>query len=308
MIYTLTLNPAIDINQHTTVLNKNHVTRTYDAVYGANGKGINVSVTLDNFGVKSKILGFFGGFSGKYIMEECKRKGMEIVGIDIQGTTRINIILNTNDAEYNLVNEGPTITSDEMVALLQKINLLNDADIIVISGSMAKGMPDSFYDDIFKILCKKGVRVILDISSKKLKDLLKYNPCLIKPNNEEIEDIFGIRITNEDDAINALKNLHELGAENILLTMGSKGSYFYDGRDIYYVQPFPINVKSTVCCGDAYLGAFLSIWLKDKDNVVDALKLAGATGANVAECDGLGDFKKVFSYKEQILVKEIKIC
>ena len=305
MIYTLTMNPTIDMNITSSDLLFGKVNRTKNAVYSANGKGINVSMVLKHFGIEKGIIGFFGGFSGKYIFETCIEKGFNVHGVTIDGITRINVFVEVDGKECKLVNNGPLIDIDKQKELLNVLENLNDMDTIIISGSLANGIEENYYERIVDICKLKKARFILDISSVKLKALLPLKPLLIKPNDEEIKEIFGYDITNEKDAIYVLKKLNEMGACNILLTLGEKGSYFYNGSNIYFCETYPIRLKSSACAGDAYLGAFLSEWLSNTENVEAALKLASATGANVAESNGLGDFLKVAEYKEKINVRKI---
>lgn len=305
MIYTLTINPAIDMNITSSDLSFGKVNRTKNAVYSANGKGINVSMALRHFGIESGIIGFFGGFSGEYILKDCIEKGFKVHGVKIDGITRINVFVEVDGKECKLVNNGPLIDAAKQKELLNVLENLNDMDTIIISGSLANGIEENYYERIVDICKLKKAGFILDISSVKLKALLPLKPLLIKPNDEEIKEIFGYDITNEKDAIYVLKKLNEMGACNILLTLGEKGSYFYNGSNIYFCETYPIRLKSSACAGDAYLGAFLSEWLSNTENVEAALKLASATGANVAESNGLGDFLKVAEYKEKINVRKI---
>ena len=178
-----------------------------------------------------------------------------------------------------------------------------DVDGTLVSHT-SKSVPESARLAI-NSLREKGIKVILDISSPKLKDLLAYRPILIKPNDDELRDIFGITLNCEEDVKNALIHLHGLGAQNILLTLGSKGSFFFDGKMIFKCGSYPVKLVSSVCCGDSFLAAFLSEWIKDKSNIEVALKKAAATGANVAESAGIGNLDKVEEYAKHIEVKEI---
>lgn len=149
---------------------------------------------------------------------------------------------------------------------------------------------------------ENNVQVILDISSKKLKELLKYKPLLIKPNDEEVEAIFGLSLKDEEDIKEALKYIYKLGAKNILLTLGEKGMYFYNGDKIYYCNAPKIKLLSSACAGDSALAAFLSEWLYEA-NIEKALKKASATGANVAESSALGTFSKVSEYIKKYMLR-----
>lgn len=306
MIYTLTTNPAIDMNICSKGLEARKVNRTFGAVYTPNGKGLNVSFVLGHYGVPSKIMGFFGGFSGKYIVEESEKMGYEVKPVWVEDTTRVNVFLFDGKTEYKLVNEGSYVSGTKQEELLRIIEESDDMEYLSISGSLPLGIDVNYYDKIFEVCKKKGVEVILDISSKKLADLLKYRPLLIKPNDEEILGIYGMDLKTEDDMVNALEFLHKEGAQNILLTLGEKGSYFYNGEHVYYASAQPVKLLSSVCAGDSALAAFMSIWLKQRDEIESALKLSAATGANVAESNAIGTLEKVDEYRKNIQVRMVK--
>lgn len=309
MIYTLTTNPAIDMNMCTNSIERKIVNRTNDVVYSPNGKGLNVSFVLKHFGVDSKVLGFFGGFSGKYIVDETRKKGIEILPVEVEDTTRINIFLNDGEGEFKFVNSGSFVEKQKQEEMLKMIESFEDLEYLSISGSLPPGIDTSYYEDILTICEKKNIKVILDISSPKLKCLLKYKPFLIKPNDEEIADIFGIIVRDEEDIKDVLKYLYEQGAQNIFLTLGEKGSYFYNGRNIYYASAHKVKLLSSACAGDSALAGFLSIWLEDinnEENIEHALKRASATGANVAESNAIGDLKKVEEYMNEIKIRRVE--
>lgn len=305
MIYTLTTNPAIDMNVSIEKLISKEVNRMEEAVYSPNGKGLNISYVLKHFKEQSHALGFFGGFSGKYIVEETKEKNIDISPIWVEEPTRINVFINENGTEFKLVNKGSFVNHDKQLDLLKLIEDAEDMDYLAISGSLPPGISENFYDAILTIVAKKGVKVILDISSKKLKELLKYRPYLIKPNDEELKNIFNLNIGDEEDTKDILEMLYEKGAENILLTMGEKGAYFYNGKDIYNSSVHKVKLVSSACAGDSALAAFLSVWLKDENNIETALKRSAATGANVAESNGVGDLAKVEEYITKINVRKL---
>ena len=305
MFYTLTANPAIDMNISSNGLIRKEVNRTRDAVYTPNGKGVNVSLVLNHFGIPSTVLGFFGGFSGEYIVTECEKRGLYTKPIMIDEITRVNVFLNDGEGEFKLVNEGPVITPEQEAEFLTLLESFDDMEYLCISGSLPRGISSEFYDNIFKCCAKKGAKVVLDISSPKFKDLLAYRPLLIKPNDEEIRDIFGIHLNTEDDIKSAIKMLHELGAQNVLLTLGNKGGYFSNGEKVWYCGTYPVKFLSSVCCGDACLATFLSFWANDHSNVVEALKKSAAAGSNVAESAGLGDLAMVDEYAKHIEVREV---
>jgi len=305
MIYTLTTNPAIDMNICTNGLEARKVNRTFDAVYTPNGKGLNVSFILHHFGIESKIMGFFGGFSGNYIVEESRRRGFEVIPVAIDDITRINIFLNDGTTEYKLVNDGALVPREKQQEMLERIRNAADMTHLSISGSLPQGIEPSYYDEILAICSERNVRIILDISSTKLRDLLHWNPLLIKPNDEELEQIFGICIKKESDIRKAFDFLHTEGAQNVLLTLGERGAYFSSGSAVYFASARPIQLLSSACAGDAALAAFLSIWLGHPDHIEDALKTMAAVGANVAESNALGTLSRVDEYKNDIQVRRV---
>ncbi len=305
MIYTLTTNPAIDMNLTGNNVRPNTVNRTKNTVYSPNGKGVNVALVLQHFHIESKVLGFFGGFTGKYIIDELSKRNIVSEPIWVNDATRINVFINDGINEYKFVNSGSFVIRDKQKQLLQLLGKLNDCSCLVISGSLPKGIEENYYEEILSVLNNKNIPFVLDISSIKLKDLLKYKPLLIKPNDEEIKKIFDLKITNDDDVIEVMKFFRSSGVQNVLLTMGDKGAYFFDGKEIFFSTTQKVKLVSSACAGDAALGAFLSKWLENRNTVEDALKLSAATGANVAESDALGDFANIEKYKKNIQIYSI---
>lgn len=309
MIYTLTANPAIDYNISCDGLTPNCVTRTRDAVYSPNGKGLNVSFALHHFGMDTAILGFFAGFSGRYIVDGARAKGVEVHPVWTDGITRVNVFLNAVDREYNMVNAGASITPDDEEAMLRLIGSLDDLECLSISGSLPPGTSDDFLVRVVRLAGERGADVVIDISSPQLVYLLDERPLFIKPNDDELRDIFGLEVRADDDAgaVNALDALHAAGARAVLLTLGGDGAYFSEGAGVWYARcTAPVQVLSTVCAGDSALAAFLSVWYRDRSRVEDALRLAMATGANVVECAGQGDFAHVDEYRSQVEVRRIR--
>lgn len=310
MIYTLTPNPAIDYNISCDGLQPNTVTRTRDAVYTPNGKGLNVSFTLDHYGVDTTILGFFAGFSGRYIVGGARELGVDVKPVWTEGITRVNVFLNAGpDTEYNMVNAGAAITAADEDAMFDLIDRLDDLDCLVISGSLPPNASEGFLRTAIERVRAKGSRFVLDISSPQLAELLELEPLLIKPNDDELRDIFGIEVVaGDDESVSAaMGELHARGAQNVLLTLGGAGAYFSNGEHLWFAnRTFDVEVRSTVCAGDSSLAAFLSVWFSDRDRVEDALRRSMATGANVVECAGLGDFAHVEEYEKGIDIRPVK--
>ncbi len=305
MIYTLTMNPAIDMNITGHDIQPNCVNRTGNVVYSPNGKGVNVSLVLQHFGVSSAVLGFFGGFTGRYIIDALAGRQIASSPVWVDDTTRINIFVNDGDQEYKFVNAGSWVPVDKQQELLEQLQSLPDITSLVISGSLPQGVEEGFYDQILAVCALRQVQVVLDISSPCLKDLLSYRPLLIKPNDDEVREIFGFPTRTDEEVSEAMAALHTMGAQNILLTMGEQGACFSDGQSLYRCSAQPVQLLSSACAGDAALAAFLSIWLEGGDTVL-ALKKSAATGANVAESNALGDLAKVEIYQENIQVRKVE--
>ena len=172
MIYTLTTNPAIDMNVNSGVPSYTHVNRTTDAVYTPNGKGLNVSFTLAHYGVESTILGFFGGFSGNYIVEEAS-KICPVKPVWIDGITRVNIFVTTPEGELKFPNAGAPVIRSKQDEMLELLRNAPDLDVLVVSGSLSPEMDPTFYDDLFDLCHERGAELVLDISHNHLAELVE---------------------------------------------------------------------------------------------------------------------------------------
>jgi 1-phosphofructokinase/6-phosphofructokinase 2 len=303
MIYTLTTNPAVDVTMTMDSFKSHTVNRPKSEEYSANGKGINVAYVLQKLGVPVATLGFFGGFSGKYIAGEVQNKGIACYPVFVDGITRINFSVTTADGEeYKVSGNGCAVSPEKQRELLTLIDGLQDMDMLVVSGSLSPGMEPCFYDELAVLLEKKNVPLVLDISSPYLKDLLKYRPLLIKPNEHELAEVFGLSCATQDEVKASMQQLHAWGVENVLLTMGEKGMYFSNGSELYFTDTYPIEFVSSVCAGDGTLGAFLSVWRKT--DVTEALKLAAAVGADIVGSLGRGELERYPYFKEKIIVRK----
>ena len=307
MFYTLTANPAVDMTVSCPSLIPNENVRSMSASYTANGKGLDVSFALKKFGVDSVALGFFAGFTGKYVVDETMNSGCLCRPVWIDGVTRINSYFNDGENEYGILNPGPVLTPQGEQELYKILDTTGDLECLIVSGSLPRKASKDFLDQVVKHAQDRGADVVLDLSSDKLKTLCATHPLLIKPNHHEMREIFGVQIDTDDDARRALALAHEAGVQNVLLTMGSRGSaYFSNGEDIWYAKrDFNIKLVSSVCAGDCTPAAFLLKWYHDRDNVEEAMKLAMATGANVAESVGLGDFAHVDEYSKRVTVRKL---
>ncbi|AEB07761.1 1-phosphofructokinase [Coriobacterium glomerans PW2] len=307
MIYTLTPNPAVDLNESCDVVAADTVVRTRDAVFTPNGKGLNVAFTLRRFGVPTRILGFFAGFTGDYIIAGAQRMGVSVIPVKCKGITRVNLFVSVGSGEeYKFVNEGAKIDATAEREMIETILDVADLSCLSISGSMPPGASVDLLDRLVDAARDRDAEVVLDTSSERLAELIRRRPLLIKPNDDELRDVFGLDVRDDATARAALARLHEMGARNVLLTLGAHGAYFSDGSAIWHAVPaFEPMVLSTACAGDGALGSFLSIWFADRSRVEEALALCQAVGANVVESAGLGDFSCVEEYRSRICVRRL---
>ncbi|EMH4163403.1 1-phosphofructokinase [Pluralibacter gergoviae] len=301
MIYTLTLNTAVDMNIFSDALRPAAVNRTRHTEYCPNGKGVNVSLVLNHFGVPSHILGVFGGFTGRYIVDEIRQRAIPVSPVWVSDPTRINVFIHDGAQEYKLVNPGNRVDDACQQQLLAQLEILQSGDALAISGSLPPGIDSGFYHDILRLCRAKGCEVILDISHPSLRQLLEYKPLLIKPNDDELFDIFGLRVTTPQEITAAFNELHRLGARAVLLTLGARGMAFSDGKQRWFCPAPAVELISSACAGDAALGAFLSLWLSGA-SVPEALTLASATGADVAASAGLGQLARIDTLRTQLQV------
>lgn len=308
MFYTLTANPAVDMTVSSSPLIPDENVRTGSASYTANGKGLDVTYAFKKMGVDTVALGFFAGFTGKFIVEEVMNMGCLCKPVWVDGITRINTYVNDGQHEYGILNPGAPITPEHQKQLYNIIDNTSDMDCLVVSGSLPPKASDDFLAQVMEHAQARGADVVLDLSSDKLKELAHKKPLLIKPNHHEMKAIYGVACETDDDVRKAMALAHADGVQNVLLTRGSKGdAYFSNGEDIWYARrTFNITLVSSVCAGDCTLAAFLHKWYKNRDNVEEAMKLAMATGANVAESIGIGDLAKVGEYSKRVEVRKLE--
>ncbi|MEV3670649.1 1-phosphofructokinase [Paenibacillus larvae] len=300
MIYTCTLNPAIDLFVALEDLKPNIVNRTNDEDYQANGKGINISFVLNMLGIQSTALGFIAGFTGHYIQDELRKKGVQTDFIEVDGITRVNVFVHGPE-EFKIVNRGPVIRPAKTTAMLDKIRSIPEGSLLFVSGSLPLGMSDSVYVDIAKISYERGIKLILDISSQKVLDCLPYHPYLIKPNDEELSSWFGQSSLSKEELIRRGKQMLEKGARQILISRGDQGSVFINKDKVIEVSSVQGEVVNTACTGDTLLASFIAKLLSGEKEEA-ALRFASAAGASTAFSKGLTNF-----HDEPFLMNDIQL-
>ncbi len=291
MLYTLTLNPSLDLLMRHDTLSLGGTNRSFGETVTYGGKGINVAVMLKNLGASAVALGFLGGFTGDKLLSLLKETGISADFTRVAGDTRINVKLVSDTAVTELNAKGPAVTEAEWQALLEKLDGLKEGDTLVLSGSLPHSLSPSTYADIMARLSGRGVRFALDASGDALRLAVPCHPDLIKPNLDELEALVGRRLPTEEDKLAAMREAQRMGAGGVLLSLGGDGAMLLDGEGRLYRQKAPAGKPvSTVGAGDSMLAAFLAAGEKGS---AEALRYAVAAGSATAFSNGIADASAV---------------
>lgn len=287
MIYTVTYNPAVDYVVHIRQLQAGSTNRADREELYFGGKGINVSMVLNELGVDSKALGFVAGFTGAAIENEVKQRGIaaDFIHLD-EGCSRINIKIKSN-VETELNAQGPVISEAAQHKLLNQIESLQDGDTLVLAGSIPGSMPEDTYERAFSRLAGKQVRTVVDTAGSLLLHVLRYRPFLIKPNLQELEELFGVTLDSRAEIAHYAAKLQEQGAQNVLVSLAGSGALLLDeyGK-IHFCPGCRGIVRNSVGAGDSMVAGFLAGFLERGDYSY-ALQLGSAAGGATAFSEGL---------------------
>ena len=266
MIYTVTFNPSLDYIVSVEDFRLGLTNRTSSELILPGGKGINVSTVLGNLGIESTALGFVAGFTGAEICKETEAAGIRSDFIQIEeGISRINLKLKSIDGtEIN--GQGPDISEEKVSMLMEKLDALEAEDVLVLAGSIPASMPDDIYQKIMERLKGRGVRIVVDATKDLLLNVLDYQPFLIKPNNHELGEIFGVNLSTRDEVIPYGRKMQEKGARNVLISMAGEGAVLIAEDGQVYTSPAPKGtLVNGVGAGDSMVAGFLAGWLKQRD-------------------------------------------
>ena len=279
MIYTITLNPAIDL-----------------------------VIILKKVGIKTMATGIGGGFPLDYITSGLEEKGIKTEFLKVKEPTRVNVFTRVLDqnAEYKEVNPGPEVSEEVQEKFLEYLkNTLKADDTLIISGSFSRGIRPDYLVEIAKITADKRVKLVIDSSSKVVLDTLQYHPYLLKPNDQELASFFDLdEKLDQKKIIELARKLIASGCQNILVSLGQAGAALINKDHAYFGNAPKIQALNTAGAGDTMLGTFIGEKEKSKGDV-EALKLAIAAGSDTASRSGLTDFE-IEKYLQEIQVSEVK--
>ncbi len=299
MVYTVTFNPAVDYIVRTDEINVGKVNRSISEEILFGGKGINISLVLKELGIKSKALGFIAGFTGRAIEEGVREMGIETDFVHLKdGFSRINVKIKSAE-ETELNGQGPRIDSEAIAELYKKLDGLENGDTLVLAGSIPNTLPSDIYEKILEHLSQKDIKVIVDATKELLLNVLKYKPFLIKPNNYELEEMFGVAFKSVEEIVECAKKLKEMGAVNVLVSMAEKGAVLIDENgSVHTCGVCKGSVVNSLGAGDSMVAGFIAGSL-DGDYPY-ALKLGTAAGGATAFSDGLAQRNDIYRLLQQL--------
>ena len=302
MIYTVTLNPSIDYVIKVDNLANGQVNRVSEEHVYPGGKGINVTRILKSLDNDNIALGFVSGFTGDYIVNSLKDLNLKSEFIKVkEGFTRINVKIKSNE-ETEINGQGPKISEEELKEFYAIIDRLVDGDILILSGSIPSCLDEKLYEKIMERVNSKDIKVVVDATKNLLLNVLKYRPFLIKPNNHELAEMFDVELKSTEDVIFYARKLKEMGARNVLISMGGDGALLVSEDDEVFISSVAKGeVVNSVGAGDSMVAGFVSGYLKT-GSYEEALRLGAASGGATA-------FSSDLASREFIdkLVKEINV-
>ena len=294
MIYTITFNPALDYIMVVPSCRNGEVNRTESEKIMAGGKGINVSIVLNNMGVENTALGFISGFTGGAIENiladmNCKT---DFIKLD-NGFSRINVKIKS-DTETEINGQGPDISDGAVKKLYEKLDSLNAGDTLILAGSIPSSLSDSIYCEIMDYLKDKKLNIVVDATKDLLVNVLKYKPFLVKPNNHEIGEIFGVELKTRSEVVPYAKKMQEMGAKNVLVSMAGEGAVFVgENGEVYESEAPKGKLVNSTGAGDSMVAGFLAGYM-EKQDFMYALKMGLSAGSASA-------FSENLATKEEIL-------
>ena len=303
MIYTVTFNPSLDYIVSVEDFKLGLTNRTSSELILPGGKGLNVSMVLGNLGVVNTALGFVAGFTGEEIVRRIEEMGVksDLLPID-EGVSRINVKLKSIDGtEINGC--GPQISEENVGKLMNRLDVLTVGDVLILAGSIPGSMPDDIYRKIMQRLDGKDVMIVVDATKDLLVNVLEYHPFLVKPNNHELGEIFGVELKTREEVVPYAKKMQEMGAVNVLVSMAGEGAVLAADDGSIYAAPAPKGkLVNGVGAGDSMVAGFIAGWLEQKD-YAHAFAMGVAAGSASAFSEFLATKEEVETVYQQVVSK-----
>lgn len=287
MIFTVTFNPSLDYIVRVDEMRLGTINRTNYEQLLPGGKGINVSIVLGNLGHPSRALGFSAGVTGVALEKLLADSGVDADLVHVKaGFTRINAKVKAVE-ETEINGQGPRIAPEDVDALFSKLDVLGQDDTLVISGSVPNTLPSDMYEQVMERLAGRGVRIVVDAERDLLTRVLSYRPFLVKPNNHELGDIFGVALKTRDEVVPYARRMQEMGAQNVLVSMAGEGGVLVaaDGQ-VYQSPAAQGTVVNSVGAGDSCVAGFLA-GLMETGSYQTAFRMGLAVGSASAFSDHL---------------------
>lgn len=306
MIYTVTLNPSIDYVIKVDKLTTGNINRVNEEHVYPGGKGINVTRILKSLDNDNIALGFVSGFTGDYIINSLQELNLKSDFIKVkQGFTRINVKVKSEE-ETEINGQGPKISEEELNQFYKVIDKLVDGDILILSGSIPSCLDERLYESIMKKVEDRDIKVIVDATKNLLLNVLKYKPFLIKPNNHELAEMFNVELNSTEDVVFYARKLKEMGAQNVLISMGKDGALLVTENDEVFASSVAKGeVVNSVGAGDSMVAGFIAGYLKS-NSYEEALRLGAASGGATAFSSDLATREFIDKLVDEIKIEKIK--
>ncbi len=300
MIYTVTLNPSIDFIVRLDHLELGSVNRMTSDDKFAGGKGINVSRILQRLDVDNTATGFIGGFTGRFVEDGLTAEGIKTHFVQVSEDTRINVKIKAGE-ETEINGAGPKISDEKLEELKAILAGLSSEDTVVFAGSAPSSLGNQVYNTLIPIAKKAGAEVVCDFEGQTLLDSLNYQPLLVKPNNHELADIFGVELNGLEDIEKYAREILAKGAKNVIISMAGDGALLVTPEAAYFAKPIKGTVKNSVGAGDSMVAGFTGEYVKSGDPI-EALKWGVACGTATTFSDDLAtaEFTKKTNQKVEV--------
>ncbi|MBU5309619.1 1-phosphofructokinase [Ligilactobacillus saerimneri] len=303
MIYTVTINPSIDYIVQLPELHLGLVNRmAYDNKLPG-GKGINVSRILRELGHDSVAWGFMGGFTGRFITDALEKDGLKTDFTPVAADTRINVKIKAEE-ETEINGKGPAVTPAEIAAFKEKFAHLTADDVVIFAGSLVPNLDDDFYFELIKIIQEKGAQFVIDTTGESLRKALQEKPLVVKPNNHELAELFGVEFSGINDIIKYAQKLREMGAQYVMISMAGDGGLLVTADGVYRSLAPQGTVVNSVGAGDSMLAGFTGTYA-DTHDPVEAFRYGLASGSATAFSEDLATRAKIDEILSQIKITKI---